>query len=220
MQLRFADCLVDTDRRQIFRAGREVALSPKGYQLLTLLLEERPKALAKEKLYLQLWPDTFVVEANLANLIGEIRAALGDSAHRPRFIRTLHGFGYAFSSDVEVGQLHPAAVDEPLPHWIAWREHTLPLRAGENVIGRGPEVQIRLNESGVSRRHARILIEGERITIEDLGSKNGTFVRGERIAAARSLGSGDELRFGPVRVTFQSASPSMSTLTVADPGDQ
>jgi DNA-binding winged helix-turn-helix (wHTH) protein len=220
MQLRFADCLVDTDRRQIFRGGRQVALSPKGYQLLTLLLEARPKALAKEKLYLQLWPDTYVVEANLANLIGEIRAALGDSAHRPRFIRTLHGFGYAFSSDVEVGQPHEGAADQLLPHWIVWNGKTLPLRSGENVIGRGPAVQIRLDESGVSRRHARILIGADSATIEDLESKNGTFVRGERISAARGIASGDELRFGPVAVTFHFASRGMSTLTAGDPDDQ
>jgi DNA-binding winged helix-turn-helix (wHTH) protein len=143
MQLLFADCVVDTDQRQVFRGGRPVALSPKAYHLLLLLLEARPKALAKEKLNLQLWPDTFVVEANLANLIGEIRAALGDSPRRPRFIRTLHGFGYAFSADVESEQPRPGA-DELLPHWILWNGKTLPLRTGENVIGRGPAVQIRL----------------------------------------------------------------------------
>jgi DNA-binding winged helix-turn-helix (wHTH) protein len=220
MQLRFADCVVDTDRRQIFRGGRAAALSSKAYQLLALLIEARPKALEKEKLYHQLWPDTFVVPANLANLIGEIRAALGDSAHRPRFIRTLHGFGYAFSADVEVGQSHPGAADELLPHWIMWNGKTLPLRTGENVIGRGPGVQIRLDESGVSRRHARILIASEGATIEDLESKNGTFVHGERIATARRIASGDELRFGPVDVTFHSAPQGLSTLTAADPADR
>jgi DNA-binding winged helix-turn-helix (wHTH) protein len=218
MRLRFADCVVDTDQRQIFRGERAVALSSKAYQLLTLLLEARPKAVAKEKLYFQLWPDTFVVQANLANLIGEIRAALGDSAHHSRFIRTLHGFGYAFSSDVEVEQPSPAAADELPPHWILWNEKSLPLRMGENVIGRGPTVQVPLEERGVSRRHARILIEVQGATIEDLESKNGTFVQGERIATARKLASGDELRFGPVSVTY-STSQGLSTWTVVEPVD-
>ena len=83
MRLTFGDCAIDSDRRQVTRGGRAVTLSPKAYQLLTLLLEARPRALSKDALYGALWPDTFVVEANLSNLIGEIRAALGESAQTP-----------------------------------------------------------------------------------------------------------------------------------------
>jgi DNA-binding winged helix-turn-helix (wHTH) protein len=216
MQLRFADCAVDTDQRQVFRGGCAVALSPKAYHLLLLLLEARPKALAREALYLQLWPDTFVVEANLPNLIGEIRAALGDSPRRPRFIRTLHGFGYAFSFAVEVDSPSADAGERP-PYWILWKDNTLPLKTGENVIGRNPGVQVRLDESGVSRRHARLLVAAHGATLEDLQSKNGTFVNGERIATVRELVSEDELRFGPVTVTFHGASHSSATQTLAEP---
>jgi hypothetical protein len=49
------------------------------------------------------------------------------------------------------------------------------LTGGENVIGRDPDVSVRIEAPGVSRRHARILAEGGRFTLEDLGSKNGTF---------------------------------------------
>src|SRR5687767_13724910 len=98
MQIRAGACVIDTDRRQVFRAGEAVAISPKGYQLLALLLDARPKALSKHNLHEALWPDTYVVEANLSNLIGEIRTALGDSARQPQIIRTLHGFGYAFAA--------------------------------------------------------------------------------------------------------------------------
>jgi DNA-binding winged helix-turn-helix (wHTH) protein len=217
MRLRFADCVVDTDQRQVFRGDHGVALSSKAYQLLVLLLEARPKALAKEKLYLELWPDTFVVPANLANLIGEIRAALGDSASSPRFIRTLHGFGYAFAAGVEVEEPRPVTAENLLPHWIMWSGMTFPLRTGENIIGRAPTIQICIDESGVSRRHARIVIEAEGATLEDLGSKNGTFVNGERIGTPRKLVSGDELHLGSVDVTFHSASEGLSTLTAAHP---
>ena len=55
-------------------------MSPKAFQLLEILLENQPKAMAKGMLQEILWPDTFVVEKNLANLVGEIREALGDSA--------------------------------------------------------------------------------------------------------------------------------------------
>jgi DNA-binding winged helix-turn-helix (wHTH) protein len=211
--------MVDTDRRQVFRGGEGVALSPKAYQLLTLLIAGRPKAIDRDKLYRQLWPDTFVVPANLANLVGEVRSALGDSAHQPRFIRTLHGYGYAFVSDVEVVEAGTPLDGELPPHWIVWNGQTFALRSGENVIGRGVNVQVRIDELGVSRRHARILITADVATIEDLKSKNGTFVDGQRVSAARRLTNGDVVRFGPVGVTFHSSTEGMTTLTAADLAD-
>lgn len=72
-----------------------------------LLVEARPRAVGRDALYQALWPDTFVVEANLSNLIGEIRAGLGDSAQHARVIRTLHGFGYAFAAEAEVVATEP-----------------------------------------------------------------------------------------------------------------
>src|SRR5262245_60158607 len=136
MQLHFADCTIDMARRQVFRAGREVELSPKAYQLLTLLVEARPKAVAKDTLSRELWPDTYVVEANLSNLIGEIRAALGDRAQAPRFIRTLHGFGYAFSADTHGGEPPREEPGGGIVCWLVWNGQALPLASGENVIGR------------------------------------------------------------------------------------
>src|SRR5262245_26530357 len=85
MQFRSADVLIDTDSRQLFRGGDEIALSPKAFQLLAILAFARPRALSKSELHDALWPDTFVVEPNLSNLVGEIRAALTDSPRQPRF---------------------------------------------------------------------------------------------------------------------------------------
>ena len=64
-----------------------------------MLALERPKVLAKTVLQQRLWPDTFVAEANLSNLIAEIRDALGDSPREPAYIRTVHKVGYAFSGE-------------------------------------------------------------------------------------------------------------------------
>ena len=89
MQVRFDDFVLDTDTRELRRKALPIHLSPKAFQLLQLLLENRPKALSKASLQERLWPDTFVVEANLSNLVGEVRAALGDDAHRPHFVRTV-----------------------------------------------------------------------------------------------------------------------------------
>src|SRR5262245_19992331 len=92
----FGDFVLDPDAREVRRGDDPVLLSPKAYQLLELLVVNRPKAFSKSALQDQLWPDTFVVEKNLVNLIAEIREALGDDAAHPRFVRTIHRFGYAF----------------------------------------------------------------------------------------------------------------------------
>jgi DNA-binding winged helix-turn-helix (wHTH) protein len=212
MRIRFGDCVIDTETRQVLRQGAEVLLSPKAYRLLMLLVDARPKAVAREALYEALWPDTFVVEANLSNLVGEIRGGLGDSAHGARFIRTLHGFGYAFSADVEVTPID-AAEPRILGYLIKGDGQALPLRGPTCVVGRGSDVQVRLDLPGVSRHHARITIADGRAVVEDLQSKNGTFVRGERVGEPRTAMNGDEIGLGSVRVTFRLTSPTLSTET-------
>ena len=76
-------------------------LSPKAFDLLNILVSERPKAMSKNDLQERLWPATFVVEKNLANLVSEIRDAIGDDPGNPRFIRTIRRFGYAFREAVQ-----------------------------------------------------------------------------------------------------------------------
>jgi DNA-binding winged helix-turn-helix (wHTH) protein len=212
MQIRFGDCVIDTETRQVLRKDDEVVLSPKAYRLLILLVEARPKALAKDSLCRALWPDTFVVEANLSNLIGEIRAGLGDSTQQARFIRTLHGYGYAFSADADV-TTGVGMEPEVRAYLIKPDGQALPIRESQSVVGRGSDVQVRLDLPGISRHHARITIADGHAIVEDLQSKNGTFVRGERIAEAKTLRSGDELSFGSVRVSFHIASATRSTET-------
>jgi DNA-binding winged helix-turn-helix (wHTH) protein len=101
----FDQFALDQDRRQLLRAGSPVALEPKAYELLSLLLARRPRAVPKAQIRDALWPGTFVSESALAGLITDLRSVLGDNARRPRFIRTVHGFGYAFSGEArEDGQ--------------------------------------------------------------------------------------------------------------------
>ena len=150
MQIRFGDCVIDTETRQVLRKGDEVVLSPKAYRLLILLVEARPKALAKDALCRELWPDTFVVEANLSNLIGEIRAGLGDSAQQARFIRTLHGYGYAFSAEADVTTAVGMEA-EVRAYLIKPDGQSVALRESQSVVGRGSDVQVRLDLPGISR---------------------------------------------------------------------
>ena len=134
MQARFGDCLFDTEARQMTRAGRPVELMPKGFELLATLLAGRPRAFSKQELHEILWPDTHVVDVSLARLVSEVRKAIGDSARAPRYIRTVHGYGYAFSGEAsdEAG----ARPGPPTPCWLVWGRRMVPLTEGENLIGR------------------------------------------------------------------------------------
>ena len=73
------------------------------------------------------------------------------------------------------------------------------LSPGVNSIGREPGSTVCINDSSVSRCHARITIENGIATIEDLKSKNGTQVMGEALKSPRVLNDGDELEFGHVK---------------------
>ena len=77
------------------------------------------------------------------------------------------------------------------------------LKEGENLIGRSPDAAIRIDTSKVSRRHARILIEGVTATLEDLGSKNGTFLRGRRLEQAARIEDADEIQIGANLALFR-----------------
>ena len=126
---------------------------------------------------------TFVVEKNLANLIGEIRDAIGDDPSNPRFIRTVHRFGYAFRETHLARRAgRTASRGGDVSFRLKWVNGRVTLEDGEHVLGRDPDAEIFLNSAGVSRRHARITISAGRATIEDLGSKNGTFVGDQRVA--------------------------------------
>ena len=99
MRVVFGECEFDSGRRVLLRHGSAVPLSPKAFQLLELLLDRRPEAVAKTELVERLWPETFVSDASLHNLVAEIRAALGDAPRAARYIRTVPRYGYAFHGD-------------------------------------------------------------------------------------------------------------------------
>src|SRR6266508_2242099 len=101
MKIRFGECVLDTDERVLLRGGQPVHLTPKAFQLLGFLLEARPRAVPKSELQEKLWPSTFVSEGNLATLVKEARVVIGDDARQPLYIRTVHGYGYAFAGTVQ-----------------------------------------------------------------------------------------------------------------------
>lgn len=198
--LRFGDVTFDRDRRLLLRGPRPVALAPRAYRLLELLLEQRPRAVPKAEILETVWPGTFVTEGSLSALVKDLRKALGDDARSPTLIRTVFGFGYAFEGTVhEVSSRAPAAH----PHRLVWGGTELPLSEGPNPIGREHPAAIWIPHPSVSREHARIEVAGERAELVDLSSKNGTWCGERRVDGRVSLADGDELRFGTVRVTYR-----------------
>ena len=71
MTVSFGDLTLDTDTRQVRRGAVAVHISPKAFELLTALVDVRPRALSKADLHERLWPDTYVTESNLAGLVAE-----------------------------------------------------------------------------------------------------------------------------------------------------
>ena len=204
MRKRFDRFVFDSGTRQLFRGRVVVELSPKALTLLELLLERAPLAVAKAEIQKSIWPKTFVTEANLTNLISEIRAALGDSARKPRFVRTVHRFGYSFQGALTDERSAPDPVSEKAPLYrLMVGNRKMPLVSGENLLGRHPDAQVRVDQSSVSRLHARIVIADGRAFLEDLKSRNGTFLRERRITTRAELQDGDLIGLGPIQMVFR-----------------
>ncbi len=208
MRIQIGECIFDPVRREVTRGGESVHLSPKAFELLGVLLEHRPRALSKDELFTRLWPDSFVTEASLAGLVAEIRREINDDARDPRYLRTVHGYGYAFSADGV-----RAAADDGGVYRLIWGVREVPLSGGENVLGRESTAAVSIDDATVSRHHARIVIDRGRAVLEDLGSKNGTWLRGSRIATSQALSDGDQIRIGSVPMTFRCFSGDRPTET-------
>ena len=217
MTIQFAEFTLDLGARQLLHRDRgEIRLSPKAFDLLAALIEQRPKVLDKVDLHRRIWPDTYVVDANLNVLIAEIRRALEDTPRDARFIRTVHAVGYAFCGDaVELTDRPSSRKPPPVRFWLVWKDRVIVLEEGDNVIGRDPECSIWLDASGVSRRHARVrTIRGDdSVLVQDLGSKNGTLVRGAPITSEMRLTDGAVIQIGSVELTLRIWSEGKSTET-------
>jgi DNA-binding winged helix-turn-helix (wHTH) protein len=214
MRVRFGDCVFDSEMRQLQRGTTAIDLPPKTLLLLETLLEQRPRPVSKQALQDRLWPDAFVAESNLARLVAELRQAVGDEGREARLIRTVHRFGYAFAGEVEL--LSPARPAPASFGWIRWRDRDYPLAEGDNLLGRGEDCLVALPSGKVSRRHARIRVTQDEAVLEDLGSKNGTYVGDRRVEGPTTLADGDEIRIGTVVLAFHARPAAGSTETAVE----
>lgn len=213
MRVRFGDFTLDTVSRQLLQDQSFIHLSPKAFDLLYLLLEQRPRALSKGELHERLWPSTFVSDATLSSLVAEVRTALGERAGRARFVRTVHRFGYAFKGTATDSWTRVEPPDRRPRCGVIWEWGQVLLVDGEHLLGRDVDVAVWLESPTVSRHHARLCVNGSEVTIEDLASKNGTYLSGKRLTSPVTLADGDEVQIGSVTVTVRVFDPSGSTET-------
>lgn len=213
MRLQFDDLTFDDDARQLWLRGEEIRLSPKAFDLLALLIARRPNAVSKTDISAHLWPRTFVSDSSLPSLVSEIRDAIGDSRRKPGLLRTVHRFGYAFQAESARMADQAAAAAAGSNAWLLGRTAEVALLPGENVLGREGDGIILMKSSTVSRRHARIVIDAQGAVIEDLRSKNGTFINDRRVTGATPVSEGDQVRIGSLLFTFRRSQGSQSTET-------
>lgn len=201
MRVGFGAFTLDSGARALLKAGAAVHLSPKSFDLLEILIARRPNVVSKDVLLAEVWPGKVVEEANLAMAVGEIRKALGDDSKSPALIVTVARRGYRFAAQARDLD-GPAPADAAFAGWwLTWNDKSLPLRDGENLVGRHPASTIWIHAASVSRTHARIVVSPAGATVEDRGSRNGTFVNGKRLTGPHPLLDGSEVMFGSERAT-------------------
>jgi hypothetical protein len=204
MRISFDRFTFDSERRELLEGGRPVHLAPKAFRALEMLIAERPRAISKQKLCDTIWDDAVVDESNLAGLINELRAALSDRPRDPRFIRTIHGFGYAFCGD-----------EAPPRAFVAFGRKSFPLREGVNILGRDATADVPIDDTTVSRKHAAITISSDGASIEDLSSKNGTFVDGVKLEESAPLLEGQKVVLGDAAIAFRTSPSRGTTVSVS-----
>ena len=207
---------------ELRKRGERVAFQEQPFQVLARLVSRPGELVTREELQAALWPHAVFVDFDhgLNKAVAKIRHALGDLADSPRFVETLERRGYRFIAPVELSQ--PDGKDRPArglagqpPSIVRLLidDRSIPLAPGVHEIGRDPSVAVWIDSSFVSRRHARLTVDLRGITLEDLGSHNGTFLNGQRLSAPLPLRHGDEIRIGPARLTVHAGSERTDTLT-------
>ena len=96
----FGDFRLDPQEKILTRGNSPVELTPKGFELLTVFVENHGRLLHKDELMEKVWADSFVEESNLTFNIRQLRVILGDDAHDPKYIKTVRRHGYRFIADV------------------------------------------------------------------------------------------------------------------------
>jgi len=208
---------VDAELNSVAGPMATAHLEPKVMEVLVCLAEHASEVVSKELLLRSVWPDTCVTDDVLTRAIFELRRAFSDDARRPRVIQTIPKRGYRLIAPVvlDVDRMSGSPTSEAIVCTLTWGEGRVTLTDGTYLLGRDESLPIRVPFPSVSRRHARITIGGGVVTVEDLASKNGTFLRDRRLTTPMLLRNGDTLITGTVRISVHLSMPSTETAVPA-----
>lgn len=213
----FHGFVLDTGRRVVLHDGHPVHLTRKAFDVLAMLVREAPSVVSKDVLHTRLWPGTFVTDSTIAGVIKELRRVFAQQAPDVPLIRTVHGVGYAFVGVVEQA---PAVGTPNARCWLVSGERRIALADGTTDLGRGLDLAVSLDSREASRRHARVVLSGCEAILEDVGSKNGTWLNGQPLTSPTRLYDGDTIRLGTVVLVFREAASPGSTATATDRSDE
>jgi hypothetical protein len=161
------------------------------------------EVVSKRELVDAVWQSGFVADNTVVHCINELREALGDTPLAPRYLQTIPRKGYRLfgrATPVETAsttqRIDLARYQLEAKTWSAY------VLDGTNLIGRDGEAPIIVPSARVSRHHASITVSDHCAVIEDLGSKNGTFVAGRRIDQPTGLDNGVPVRIADFEAVF------------------
>lgn len=211
----FGEFELDNAAYALFRAGERIKLEKIPMEVLILFVGSAGTLVDRGKIKTALWgSDVFVEHDSAINTaVRKIRQALGDDAEKPRFVETVVGKGYRFIAPVERQTPVPSSRQRrPFPTCCVTRgTQEFILDSGENLLGRDPDARVYVDHPSVSRRHAQILIRPNHAILEDLNSRNGTFLEGRRIGTPTEIHHGAIIGLGPITLTFVVLSGPAST---------
>lgn len=216
----FGPYAYDTVRRTLLREGVEARLTHKSRQLLTLFLQNPGQLLTREEIVEKVWGEEAVTDDALRSQIAKLRTALG--APGDRFLRMVRREGYRWEGDVQVEAAEtPRALSSVAPSEgprfrLVLEDRDVHLLEGPNVIGRDPDSAVWIDHNSVSRRHAQVVVAGGRARLEDLESKNGTFLNGRKVSRPEPLSNGDQIRICVMRIVFR----KLANLGTTRPGSR
>ena len=194
---RVGDWTVEPSRNRVTRGDEATQLEAKVMDVLVCLAERAGEVLPRDVIVDTVWATEFIAANTLTHAIAVIRRALGDDPRSPEFIETIPKRGYRLIAPVRFDPPVGPRPGPTIPRFKLLVEgRARLLHDGDHVIGRVVEADIQVDVPGVSRRHARLTIRGDEAVVDDLGSKNGTFVGEQRVVGPTGVESGAEIRLG------------------------
>src|ERR1700730_14407494 len=188
----FAPFSLDAEERLLLRDGKPIAITPKAFETLLVLVQNKGHLMLKDDLLKAVWPDSFVEEVNLSQNVSLLRRALGDSAQESRYIATVPGKGYRFIAEVKTvqpdGAEHDTLLIERHSRAQVVIEQTRPRRVW---VGAGVAVVLLIGILSLIRvwhsRAAARLTEKDAIVLADFSNSTGDPVFDDTLKQALSV---------------------------------